>query len=85
MTTKTKEPKLICAYCLKHIKLPAYSLKLDLDLPKIYFCNEIEAALWLTQAIAKIASPPLAADFCRFFSSFEYNFAGESDVVTSAI
>ena len=53
MTTKTKEPKLICAYCLKHIKLPAYSLKLDLDLPKIYFCNEIEAELWLTQAIAK--------------------------------
>ena len=43
MTKKTKEPKLICAYCLKPIKFPAYSLKLDLDLPKIYFCNEIEA------------------------------------------
>ena len=53
MTKKTKEPKLICAYCLKHIELPAYSLKLDLDLPKIYFCNKIEAELWLTQAIAK--------------------------------
>ena len=54
MTKKTKEPKLICAYCLKHIELPAYSLKLDLDLPKIYFCSEVEAELWLTEAIAKI-------------------------------
>ena len=54
MTTKTKEPKLICAYCLKHIKLPAYSLKLDLDLPTLYFCTKIEAELWLTNMLYKI-------------------------------
>ena len=54
MTKKTKEPKLICAYCTKPIKFPAYSLKLDLDLPKIYFCNEIEAELWLKNMLYKI-------------------------------
>ena len=51
MTKKTKEPKLICAYCLKHIKLPAYSLKLDLDLPTLYFCNKVEAVLCLTEQV----------------------------------
>ena len=54
MTKKTKEPKLICAYCLKPIKFPAYSLKLDLDLPTLYFCTKIEAELWLTNMLYKI-------------------------------
>ena len=54
MTKKTKEPKLICAYCLKHIELPAYSLKLDLDLPTLYFCTKEEAVLCLTEQICRI-------------------------------
>ena len=49
---KQSKPK--CAYCTKPIKFPAYSLKLDLDLPTLYFCTKIEAELWLTNMLYKI-------------------------------
>lgn len=42
-----------CDKCGKRLKLPAYVLKLDIDLPDLYFCDKTEAVLWLTTEICK--------------------------------
>ena len=38
-----QKPK--CAYCGKPLPPKAYALKLDLDLPTLYFCTKIEAVV----------------------------------------
>ena len=35
-----------CAYCGKVVKHPAWMIKIDMDIPPIYFCNEMEALTW---------------------------------------
>ena len=49
MTTKPK-----CTYCGKLLPPKAYALKLDLDLPTLYFCTKEEAVLCLTEQICRI-------------------------------
>ena len=40
-----------CAYCGKDITQPAYSFNMDMDLPTLYFCSDVDAELWI-EAIA---------------------------------
>ena len=47
-------PKPKCPYCGKPLPPKAYALKLDLDLPTLYFCTKIEAELWLTNMLYKM-------------------------------
>jgi hypothetical protein len=42
-----------CAYCGKDITQPAYSIRMDIDLPTLYFCSGIDVELWI-EAIADL-------------------------------